>query len=38
MSILGKSYPQPNKGREQTMGNDIGANLVKLQESNSLKR
>ena len=38
MSFFGKSYPQLNKGREETMGNDIGANLVKLQESNKLKR
>ena len=38
MPILVKSYPHPNKWREETMGPDKGANLVTLQESNSLKR
>ena len=38
MRIFGKSYPHPNKWREEAMGPDKGANHVTLQESNSLKR
>ena len=38
MPIFGKSYPHPNKRREETMGPDKGANHVTLPESNSLKR
>ena len=38
MSIFGKSYLHPNKGREEIMGSDKGANHVTQQESNSWKR
>ena len=37
MSIFGKSYPHPNKGREETMGSDKDAIHITLQESHSLK-
>ena len=37
MPIFEKSYPHPNKWREETMGPDKSANHVTLQESNSLK-
>ena len=37
MSIFGKPYTHPNKGREETMGPDEGANHATLQESHSLK-
>ena len=38
MPIFGKSYPHPDKWREETMGPDKGVNHVTMQESNSLKR
>ena len=37
MSIFGKPYPHSNKGREETIRPDKGANHATLQESLSLK-